>query len=185
MKTRNLFLTAACAMLNAVAFAQVEIPEVKPKADSLQMAVDTLTLEGVTITAERPLFSVEGEKTLYQVSDDPTVQGGVASDALQNAPGVSVDVEGNITLRGASSVEIWINDQPSNLTEENLKTYIQTLPANAIDRIEVITNPSARYATTADGIINIVMNSKIKRNEFLCFGANASSQPYVMPWAKK
>ena len=182
MKTRNLFLTATFAMLCAAAFAQVEIPEVKPKADSLQMAVDTLLLEGVTITAERPLFSVEGEKTLYQVSDDPTVQGGVASDALQNAPGVSVDVEGNITLRGASSVEIWINDQPSNLTEENLKTYIQTLPANAIDRIEVITNPSARYATTADGIINIVMNSKIKRNEFLCFGANASSQPYVMPW---
>ena len=182
MNTRNLFLTAAFAMLSAVAFAQVEIPEVKPKADSLQMAVDTLLLEGVTITAERPLFSVEGEKTLYQVSDDPTVQGGVASDALQNAPGVSVDVEGNITLRGASSVEIWINDQPSNLTEENLKTYIQTLPANAIDRIEVITNPSARYATTADGSINIVMNSKIKRNEFLCFGANVSSQPYVMPW---
>ena len=182
MKTRNLFLTAAFAMLSAVAFAQVEIPEVTPKADSLQMAVDTLLLEGVTITAERPLFSVEGEKTLYQVSDDPTLQGGVASDALQNAPGVSVDVEGNITLRGTSSVEIWINDQPSNLTEENLKTYIQTLPANAINRIEVITNPSARYATIADGIINIVMNSKIKRNEFLCFGANASSQPYVMPW---
>ena len=110
------------------------------------------------------------------------MQGGVASDALQNAPGVSVDVEGNITLRGTSSVEIWINDQPSNLTQENLKTYIQTLPANAIDRIEVITNPSARYATTADGIINIVMNAKIKRNEFLCFGTNVSSQPYVMPW---
>ena len=183
MKSRNLFLTTAFAMLATVAFAQVEIPEVKPQADSLQMSVDTLLLESFTITAERPLFSVEGEKTLYQVSDDPTVQSGVASDALQNAPGVSVDVEGNITLRGASSVEIWINDLPSNLTGESLKTYIQTLPANAIDRIEVITNPSARYATTADGIINIVMNAKIKRNEFLCFGVNASSQPYVMPWA--
>ena len=183
MNKKNLFLTVVFMMLSVVAFAQVEIPEVKLKADSLQIAVDTLLLEGVTITAERPLFSVEGEKTLYQVSDDPTVQGGVASDALQNAPGVSVDVEGNITLRGTSSVEIWINDQPSNLTQENLKTYIQTLPANAIDRIEVITNPSARYATTADGIINIVMNTKIKRNEFFCFGTNVSSQPYVMPWA--
>ena len=123
MNNRNLFLTAAFAMVSMAVFAQVEIPEVKPKADSLQMAVDTLLLEGVTITAERPLYSVEGEKTLYQVSDDPTVQGGVASDALQNAPGVSVDVEGNITLRGTSSVEIWINDQPSNLTEENLKAW--------------------------------------------------------------
>lgn len=170
-----------CIMMSSTLIAQNDEPKIK--IDSLQMATDTLLLEGISVTAERPLFSVDGEKTLYQVSDDPTVQSGVASDALQNAPGVSVDVEGNITLRGASSVEIWINGQPSHLTKENLKAYIQTLPANAIDRIEVITNPSARYATDADGIINIVMNTKIKRNEFLCFGTNVSSQPYVMPWA--
>ena len=181
MKTRNFFHAVAFAALTMPALAQNVIP--KQPIDSLMPTIDTLLLEGITITAERPLFSVEGEKTLYQVADDPTVQGGVASDALQNAPGVSVDVEGNVTLRGTSSVEIWINDQPSNLNKENLKTYLQTLPANAIDRIEVITNPSARYATQADGIINIVMNAKIKRNEFICFGANASSQPYIMPWA--
>ena len=151
--------------------------------DSLMMTSDTLLLEGISIVAERPLFSVDGEKTVYQVSDDPTVQSGVASDALQNAPGVSVDVEGNVTLRGASEIEIWINDQPSNFTKESLKVYLRTLPANAIERIEVITNPSARYATQADGIVNIVLNTKVKRNEFLCFGANVSSQPYVMPWA--
>ena len=170
----------AFATLSMTALAQNEVP--KQPIDSLTPTIDTLLLEGITITAERPLFSVEGEKTLYQVSDDPTVQGGVASDAMQNAPGVSVDVEGNVTLRGASSVEIWINDQPSNLNKENLKAYLQTLPAHAIDRIEVITNPSARYATAADGIVNIVMNAKIKRNEFLCFGTNVSSQPYIMPW---
>ena len=181
MKRKALFLLMTCIMMSSTLIAQNDEPKIK--IDSLQMAADTLLLEGVSITAERPLFSVEGEKTLYHVSDDPTVQSGSASDALQNAPGVSVDVEGNITLRGASDVEIWINDQPSHLTKENLKTYIQTLPANAIDRIEVITNPSARWATDADGIINIVMSSKIKRNEFLCFGTNVSSQPYVMPWA--
>ena len=177
-KTHLLFLMI-CGMLSSGVFAQE--PEIK--LDSLKPASDTLLLEGVSITAERPLFSVEGEKTLYQVSDDPTVQSGMASDALQNAPGVSVDVEGNVLLRGASDVEIWINDQPSNLTKESLKVYLRTLPANAIERIEVITNPSARYATQADGIINIVLNAKVKRNEFLCFGTNVSSQPYVMPWA--
>ena len=191
MKRKALFLLMTCFLMSFSLIAQNEVPETKKtepdslkmKNDNLLMTADTLLLEGVSITAERPLFSVEGEKTVYQVSDDPTVQSGVASDALQNAPGVSVDVEGNITLRGASDVEIWINDQPSHLTKENLKAYIQTLPANAIDRIEVITNPSARWATDADGIINIVMSSKIKRNEFLCFGTNVSSQPYVMPWA--
>ncbi len=180
MKRQTLFLLMTLGIASRV-FAQNELP--KTKTDSLQMVADTLLLGGVSITAERPLFSVDGEKTLYQVSDDPTVQSGIASDALQNAPGVSVDVEGNITLRGASNVEIWINDQPSHLTKENLKAYIQTLPANAIDRIEVITNPSAKWATDADGIINIVMSDKIKRNEFLCFGTNVSSQPYLMPWA--
>ncbi len=190
MKKATLFFLMTFCILSGV-IAQNEVPETKQsapdslqqKTDSLLMTVDTLLLEGVSVTAERPLFSVEGEKTLYQVSDDPTVQSGVASDALQNTPGVSVDVEGNITLRGASNVEIWINDQSSHLTKENLKAYIQTLPANAIDRIEVITNPSAKWATDADGIINIVMSGKIKRNEFLCFGTNVSSQPYVMPWA--
>ncbi|MCR5645347.1 MAG: outer membrane beta-barrel protein [Bacteroidales bacterium] len=180
MKKPVLFFLMTLGVWSDV-FAQNELPKIK--TDSIPMTADTLLLEGISITAERPLFSVDGEKTLYQVSDDPTVQSGVASDALQNAPGVSVDVEGNITLRGTSSVEIWINDQPSNLSGESLKTYIQTLPATAIDRIEVITNPSAKYATQAEGIINIVMNSKIKRNEFLCFGTNVSSQPYVMPWA--
>ena len=191
MKIQALFFLMTCIMLSSSLIAQNQLSgtkksepdSLKMKTDSLLMTVDTLLLEGVSVTAERPLFSVDGEKTLYQVSDDPTVQSGVASDALQNAPGVSVDVEGNITLRGASNVEIWINDQPSHLTKENLKAYIQTLPANAIDRIEVITNPSAKWATDADGIINIVMNGKIKRNEFLCFGTNISSQPYVMPWA--
>ena len=179
MKRPTLFFLMICLMLSSSVFAQE--PEIK--LDSLQLTSDTLLLEGVSITADRPLFSVDGEKTLYQVSDDPTVQSGMASDALQNAPGVSVDVEGNVTLRGASDIEIWINDQPSNFTKESLKVYLHTLPANAIERIEVITNPSAKYATNTDGIINIVMNAKVKRNEFLCFGANASTQPYVMPWA--
>lgn len=191
MKIQALFFLMTCIMLSSSLIAQNQLSgtkksepdSLKMKTDSLLMTVDTLLLEGISVTAERPLFSVDGEKTLYQVSEDPTVQSGVASDALQNAPGVKVDVEGNITLRGASNVEIWINDQPSHLTKENLKAYIQTLPANAIDRIEVITNPSAKWATDADGIINIVMNGKIKRNEFLCFGTNISSQPYVMPRA--
>ena len=148
----------------------------------LKLRTGTARLDEVVVAGTRPLFSVEGEKTLYNTAEDPSIQTGTASDALQNAPGVEVDVEGNITLRGASSVEIWINDQPSNMNEENLKTYIQSLPANAIDRIEVITNPSARYGSDADGIINIVTNAKIQRNEFYSFGLNASTKPFVSPW---
>lgn len=149
----------------------------------LKLVPGTLRLDEVTVVESRPLFSVEGEKTMYNTAEDPSIQTGTASDALQNAPGVEVDVEGNITLRGASNVEVWINDQPSHLTEENLKTYIQSMPANAINRIEVITNPSARYGSDADGIINIVTNGKIQRNEFVSFGLNAATRPSFSPWA--
>ena len=148
----------------------------------LKLSEGSTKLNEVVITEKRPLFAVEGEKTMYNVAEDPSIQTGTLSDALQNAPGVEVDVEGNISLRGTSSVEVWINDKPSHMTAENLKTYIQTLPANSLDRVEVITNPSARYGSKADGIINIVTNAKIQKNEFFSFGVNASTQPYIGPW---
>lgn len=150
----------------------------------VKMKSGSTRLDDIVIVEKRPLFSNEGEKTLYNVSEDPSVQTGTVSDALQNAPGVEVDVEGNVTLRGVSSVDIWINGQPSNLNAENLKTYLQQMPANALERIEVITNPSARYASKSDGgIINIVTNAKIKKNRFVSFGLRASSSPNASPWA--
>ena len=149
---------------------------------TLRLKQGATTLQEVKITAERPLYAMDGEKMIYNVSDDPSIQTGTTEDALQNAPGVEVDVEGNITLRGVSSVEIWINDKPSKLTEENLKTYLQTLPANALARIETITNPSAKYATSAEAVINIITSAHIKSNQFVSFGLNGSNQPFISPW---
>ena len=149
---------------------------------TIKLTPGSTSIGEVTVKGERPLFAVDGEKTYYNTAEDPTVQTGTASDVLQNAPGVSVDVEGNVTLRGTSSVEIWINDKPSHMNAENLKTYLQQMPANSIDHVEVITNPSARYGSKADGIINIVTTTKVKKNQFISFGANASIKPYVSPW---
>ena len=149
---------------------------------TLRINPGVTSLNEVTVAGERPIYAMEGEKVIYNVSEDPSIQTGTTEDALQNAPGVEVDVEGNITLRGVSSVEIWVNDKPSKLTEENLKTYLQTLPANAIARIETITNPSAKYATDAEAVINIVTSAHIKSNQFISFGVNGSSQPFVSPW---
>ncbi len=149
---------------------------------TIKLKAGATSIGEVVVKGERPLFAVDGEKTYYNTAEDPTVQTGTASDVLQNAPGVSVDVEGNVTLRGTSSVEVWINDKPSHLTSENLKTYLQQMPANSIDHVEVITNPSARYGSKADGIINIVTTTKVKKNQFISFGTNASIKPYVSPW---
>jgi outer membrane receptor protein involved in Fe transport len=171
--------------ISAIGYELFEKPvTVKGNTDlgTLKLTAGTTRLDEVVVTEKRPMFLVEGEKTMYNVAEDPSIQTGTLSDALQNAPGVEVDVEGNITLRGTSSVEVWINDKPSHLSAENLKTYIQQLPANSIDRVEVITNPSARYGSKADGIINIVTNAKVQKNEFFSFGVNGSTRPSVTPW---
>lgn len=139
-----------------------------------------MLLDLVKVVEKKAMYAVDGEKDLYNVSEDASIQTGNASDALQNAPGVEVDVEGNVTLNG-SSVTVWINDRPSHLEGEALKQYIKTLPANSIDRIEVIRNPSARYGGSGP-VVNIVTNQKMLRNSFVSFGANGSSRPSISPW---
>lgn len=149
----------------------------------IPVAKSAQDLNAVTITAQKPMYAYEGEKKIYNVSEDPSVQGGVANDALQNAPGVYVDMEGNITLRGVSGVEIWINDKPSRISAEGLKQFLQQLPANSLERIEVITNPSAKYsAEGTGGIINIITREKIKKNLLLSFGLNGSTLGNYSPW---
>lgn len=150
---------------------------------TISMLKTSTVLKGITVTASKPVFSVEGEKMLYNVSEDPAIHSGTATDALQNAPGVEVDIEGNVTVRGSGSVEIWLNDRPSNMNADALKNFLQQMPADNIERIEVITNPSAKYNAGGDGsIINIVTVSKIKKNSFISFGVRGSTQPSVSPW---
>ena len=145
---------------------------------------ETTTLGEVRVTAQRPIYTIEGEKSLYNTADDPSVQTGTASDALQNAPGIEVDASGNITLRGTQAVDVWINGKPSHLEGEALVQYIKMLPANMIQRIEVIKNPSARYGGGTP-VVNIVTQRKILNNQFVSFGANGNSNAKhwgVKPW---
>ncbi|MCR5423255.1 MAG: TonB-dependent receptor family protein [Bacteroidales bacterium] len=148
---------------------------------AIEIADNATALKEVQVTASRPLYSADGEKVFYNVSDDPSVQSGNAVDALQNAPGVEVDAEGNIKYRGGAEVTIWINDKPSHLKAEGLKQYLKSLPAGTLQRIEVIAHPSAKYHTK-NCVINIVTTAKVKRNELLCLGLNANTRPQAEPW---
>lgn len=138
-------------------------------------------LDEVKVVAEKPVFSMDGEKNIYNTSDDPSIQTGTASDALQNAPGVEIDADGNITLRGNQSVDVWINDRPSHMDGEALKQYIKMLPANGIERIEVISNPSARYGGGTP-VVNIITTQKVQRNEFVSMGLNGTTRPDQRVW---
>ena len=110
----------------------------------VSLANGATTLDEVSVTASKPMYAADGEKKLYNVSEDPTIQNGTAQDALQNAPGVLVDGDGNITLNG-KAVSVYINDRESHYTGEMLKQYIKTLTAAQINTIEVMEYPPAKY----------------------------------------
>ena len=132
---------------------------------------------------EGPIFVNEGETVVYHLNRDPQGQKGTVSDALQNVPGVKVDTEGHVSLRGVSQVEIFINGKPSHFDEESQKNYLQQMSAATIDRIEVMTNPSARFTTaTNTGVINMVTSSDGSSERHLSVGIQTNTQPVVSPW---
>ena len=130
-----------------------------------------------------PLFSNEGETVVYHIGRDPEAQKGTLSDALQNVPGVKVDTEGNISLRGVNEVELFINGRPSRFDEESLKNYLQQMKAASIERIEVMTNPSAQYtSSTNTGVINIITNKSAHSERHLSVGLQSNTKPNISPW---
>ena len=154
------------------------------RQDSLLLQQRVKTLKAISVRAPRPIYSMEGEVVSYNVAEDETVRGLTALDALQNAPSVEVDIEGNITMRGSTNIEVWINGYPTHMDGNTLKVYLESLPADAIDRIEVIKNPSAKYMVQEGcHIINIVTSARIRNSHFLSFGLGGSNRPSLSPWA--
>ncbi|MEZ4803083.1 MAG: TonB-dependent receptor [Gelidibacter sp.] len=124
----------------------------------LGIAIDAQALGEVNIIAERTTVEIKLDKKIYNVGKDLTVRGGTVSDVLDNVPSVSVDVEGNVSLRGNENVTILINGKPSGLVGLNSTDALRQLPAESIERVEVITSPSARYdAEGTAGILNIIL----------------------------
>jgi len=114
-------------------------------------------LKAATVVGEKPIMELKVDKKVFNVEKNTTTAGGSAADVLQNVPSVSVDVDGNVSLRGKSDVTILIDGKPSTLLGGDVASALQSLPAGSIESVEVITNPSAKYdAQGSTGIINIV-----------------------------
>jgi len=117
---------------------------------------DAKQLNEVVVRAEKSSVEIKLDKKVYNVGQDMMVKGGTVSDVLDNVPSVSVDTEGNISLRGSDNVRILIDGRPSYAV--NIAEALRQLPADAVDKVEVITNPSARYdAEGGSGLINIIL----------------------------
>ncbi|WP_035674404.1 outer membrane beta-barrel family protein [Flavobacterium sp. 83] len=117
---------------------------------------DANQLNEVVVRAEKSTVEIKLDKKVYNVGQDMMVKGGTVSDVLDNVPSVSVDTEGNVSLRGSDNIRILIDGRPSNAI--NIAEALRQIPADAIDKVEVITNPSARYdAEGGSGLINIIL----------------------------
>jgi len=117
---------------------------------------DATQLNEVEVRAEKSSVEIKLDKKVYNVGQDMIVKGGTVSDVLDNVPSVSVDTEGNVSLRGSDNIRILIDGRPSYAV--NIAEALRQLPADAIDKVEVITNPSARYeAEGGSGLINIIL----------------------------
>ena len=126
----------------------------------ITLAQDTQQLEEVVVKGEKTQMEVKLDKRIYNVGKDLTALGGSVTDVLDNVPAVSVDAEGNVALRGNDNVRILINGRPSALVGLNGTEALQQLPADAIEKVEVITAPSARYdAEGTAGILNIILKT--------------------------
>lgn len=130
----------------------VNLGTIKMKADSIK------ELGAVKVVASLDVLKAGIDKKVYNVGEDLSVKGGSANDVLNNIPSVEVDQDGNVKLRGDGSVTVLIDGRPSSLSGGNGKTLLDALPAGSIERIEVVTNPSAKYDPDGtSGIINIVL----------------------------
>lgn len=130
-------------------------------------------LDEFTVTEEKALMELDLDKRVFNVDKDVTNQGADASEILDNVPSVSVDVDGNVSLRGSENVRILINGKPSGMVGISTSEALKQLQGNQIEKIEVITNPSSRYDAEGEvGIINIVL--KKDRREGINGSVNAN-----------
>ncbi len=135
----------------------------------IKLAEDSKKLDEIVIVAEKTTVDIRLDKKIYSIGKDLSVRGGNASDVLGNVPSVQVDVEGAVSLRGNESVTILIDGRPSALVGINGADALRQIPAEAIEKIEVITSPSARYdAEGTAGIINIIL----RKNKLIGFNGS-------------
>jgi len=146
---------------------------------------DTKSLQEVDVVGQGSSMRFELDKKVFTVDQNIASAGASVTDVLENIPSVDVDQEGNISLRNSEDVEIWINGKPAGLNSENRAQVLQQMPAGTVEKIELITNPSAKFSPEGSaGIINLVMKNDRKAGFYGSVQAGidyALSKPWTTP----
>jgi len=161
--TAEVYLEVSFIGFETQIISDLKIKNGKADLGTITVSEDEQTLEEVVVRAEKSQTEFKLDKRVFNVGQDLSSTGASALEVLNNVPSVTVNIEGQIRLRGSAGVQILINGKPSVLTSEG-GNALGTLTADMIERIEVITNPSAKYeAAGTSGIINIVIKKEEKR----------------------
>ncbi|MBO0934401.1 TonB-dependent receptor domain-containing protein [Fibrella aquatilis] len=137
----------------------------KPTLDlgTLTLTPGTSTLAEVTVTAVKPMVEDKGDRLVYNAEQDISNAGGTAVDLMRKVPMLTVDLTGNLTMRGSSNIKVLVNGKPSSIMARNLADALKQMPANTIKAVEVITSPGAKYdAEGSAGVINIITKKNVK-----------------------
>lgn len=132
------------------------MPSFDKDLGNIKLASDISQLQGVTVTAAKPLMKVDMDKKVFNVEQNISSAGGTAQDVMKNVPSVNIDIDGNMTMRNATP-QLYIDGRPTTLT-------LDQIPADAIESVEVMTTPSAKYDASGGGagIVNIVLKKNRK-----------------------
>jgi hypothetical protein len=137
----------------------ISVPEAAAglKIGKIELSLDNKALKEVVVSAAKPMIEETDDGFVYDAENDLNAAGGNASDLLKNVPGLTVDLDGNLEMQGSTKIKVLIDGKPSAIMAGNVAEALQQIPANMIQKVEVITTPSAKYdAEGTGGIINII-----------------------------
>lgn len=129
---------------------------------TLKLSNEANSLTEVVVTAPKPLVEFGADIITYNVGSSILAEGSTATDILKNVPMVQVDIDGNATISGKRSTRVFIDGKPSDYMTSNIADLLNVLPSDAIEKIEVMTNPPSKYSGDGEGILNIVMKKGFK-----------------------
>lgn len=147
------------------------------KLGRILLSPDSKTLKEVQVTARKALIEEKIDRTVYNAENDLTTRGGDATDVMKRVPMVSVDLDGNVSVRGSANIKVLINGKPSAMASASISDALKQIPADLIKSVEVITSPSAKYdAEGSGGIINIILKQNTLQGMSLNLNAAAGTR---------
>lgn len=158
------YLTISFLSFKTVTKGEIKLGRQGLDVGSIILESDAELLDEVEVTAQRSQMELKLDKRVFNIEKDLANAGANAAEILDNIPSVQVDVEGNISLRGSENVRVLIDGKPSTITGSSTADVLRQFQGSMIEKVEVITNPSARYDAEGEvGIINIVLKKEKKK----------------------